>query len=78
MQVAAVRQKAEADAVVRKLEARHRALLAGRNPVIVPKSYGNMGTLYQVRVGPFATTASAQPFCKQMRSSGLDCLVQKN
>lgn len=78
VQVAAMRNKSEADALVRKLGTRHGALLKGRNAAVVPKAYGNMGTLYQVRVGPFATASATRPFCRKMQSDGLDCLVQKN
>lgn len=78
VQVAALRNKSEADALVRKLGTRHAALLRGRDAAVVPKAFGNMGTLYQVRVGPFASASAVRPFCQKMQSEGLDCLVQKN
>lgn len=78
VQVAALRERAEADALVRRLAARHAAMLKGRSPTVVPRVMGNMGTLYQVRVGPFSTAAATAPFCQKARASGLDCLIQNN
>jgi cell division protein FtsN len=77
LQVGAARNKAEAEALVRKLSARHPDILRGRQATVTPEVFGNMGTLYQVRVAPFAKAASAQPFCKGLRASGLDCLIQR-
>ncbi|MCB1512267.1 MAG: SPOR domain-containing protein [Hyphomicrobiaceae bacterium] len=78
VQVAALRGRAEADALARRLAARHAALLNGRTPRVVPRAVGNMGTLYQVRIGPFTTAAATRPLCRKVRASGLDCLVQSN
>ena len=77
LQVGAARNKAEAAALVRKLSAKHPDILRGRQATVTPEVFGNMGTLYQVRVAPFAKAASAQPFCKGLRASGLDCLIQR-
>ena len=36
---------------------------------------GNMGTMYRVRVGPYANAGEGQAACAKLKGSGLDCLV---
>ena len=36
---------------------------------------GNMGTMYRVRVGPYASAHEGQAVCGRLKGSGLDCLV---
>ena len=36
---------------------------------------GNMGTLYRVRLGPFASAKDVQSACPSLRKAGFDCMV---
>ena len=72
--VALVRTKAEADAVVTKLKSQYGALLAGKTTDVAPTAFGNMGSFFQVGIGPFASAADAQALCSKLKGSGLDCV----
>ena len=72
--VALVRTRAEAEAVVAKLRSQFAPVLANHAPEIGEAAFGNMGSFYQVRVGPFASAAEAQAMCGQLKGSGLDCV----
>ena len=37
--------------------------------------FGNMGTFYRVRIGPFAAAGELKDVCDQLRTKGYDCLV---
>ena len=78
LQVAAVRSRDEAERVVLKLRQRHAAKMGARRPVIREKVYGNMGTFYQVNVGPFAKSAETAQICAAFKADGFDCLIVKN
>lgn len=69
-----VRTQAEAEAVVAKLKVSYAAAIADRSPEIGQVSFGNMGTFFQVRLGPFASAADAQSQCQRLKGSGLDCV----
>lgn len=75
LQVAAVRSRAEAQAVAQKLKQQHAADIGGRNTEIDEAVVGNMGTLYRVRVGPFADANEPRSLCTKLRSTGLDCML---
>ena len=63
--------------VVTLLEQKYAAALGGRRPVIAPESFGNMGTFYNVQVGPFARANDYKALCTVARTNGYDCLVLK-
>jgi hypothetical protein len=73
--VALAKTMPEAEAVVAKLRAQFHEALGDRTPAISQTSFGNMGTYYQVRVGPFASTAEAGALCGRLKGSGLDCVA---
>ena len=73
-----MRTKAEAEAVIAKLKVQYAAALGSRTPDIGETAFGNMGTFYQVRVGPFGTSADAQAMCGKLKGSGLDCVPVSN
>jgi tetratricopeptide (TPR) repeat protein len=75
LQVAAVRSRAEAQAVAQKLKQQHAADIGSRNTEIDEAVVGNMGTLYRVRVGPFADANEPRSLCSKLRSTGLDCML---
>ena len=75
LQVAAVRGRAEAQAVAARLKQDHAVALAGREPEVDETVIGNMGTFYRVRVGPFADASEPGALCTKLRGIGLDCLI---
>ena len=72
--VALVRTKAEAEVIVAKLKTQYAAALADRTPDIGQAAFGNMGTFFQVGIGPFASASEAQALCGKLKGSGLDCV----
>jgi tetratricopeptide (TPR) repeat protein len=76
--LAAMRSRAEAEAMAQKLIAEHAQDLGNRAPVIDETVIGSMGTFYRVRLGGYASMAEPQALCGKLRSSGLDCLVVTN
>ena len=75
IQVAAVRSRQEAQAVAARLKQMGAATPGERETAIEEAVMGNMGTLFRVRLGPFASTADVQRLCPGLRDAGLDCLV---
>ena len=49
--------------------------LKGQSAQISETVMGNMGKLYSVRLGPFASEAQVNGACPQLRKAGLDCMV---
>jgi hypothetical protein len=78
LQVAAVRSRDEAQAVAQRVQTQHPAEMAGRQATIDEAVIGNMGTLYRVRIGPFADANEPRALCGKLRASGLDCLIVGN
>ncbi|MFM1814493.1 MAG: hypothetical protein RLZ98_1188 [Pseudomonadota bacterium] len=78
VQVAALRSRADAEALAKRLSARHPGLIAGRAANVKETVMGNMGTMYQVRVGPFRSQPETQKLCAMLLSEGLDCLLLDN
>jgi hypothetical protein len=76
VQVASVRTAQEAQGVAARLQSSFQRELAGRSPVVEQTTAGNIGTLYRVQVGPFASAQDTVPLCTKLRSEGLDCRVQ--
>ena len=72
--VALVRTRAEAETVVGKLKAQYSIVLSGHNPEIEEAAFGNMGSYFQVRVGPFATAPEAAGVCGKLKGGGFDCI----
>jgi hypothetical protein len=77
MQVASVRSREEADLMVAKLLTEHGGELGGRDPQVTEAVIGNMGTFYQVRVGPYADAKEPKSLCGTL-GTGFDCLVVTN
>lgn len=75
LQVAAVRSRGDAERLVAQLQSQHSSTLGPRTPTISETVFGNMGTFYQVNVGPFAKSAETQAVCKTLKADGFDCLV---
>ena len=78
LHIAAVRSRAEADALAQKLASQQGAALKSRIPVVDEAVIGSMGTFYRVRVGSYASPEEPRGVCNTLRSSGYDCLVVTN
>lgn len=76
--VAAVRSRAEAEALAQRLNAEHGQQLASRTATVDEATIGTMGTFYRVRVGSYATADEPRGLCNTLRNSGYDCLVVTN
>lgn len=76
--IAALRSRAEADALAQKLVQQQGAHLMSRTPVVDEAEIGSMGTFYRVRVGSFATAEEPRGLCNTLRTGGFDCLVVTN
>ena len=77
LQVAAVRSRDAAEQLVAQLSSKHAAQIGTRTPNITETVFGNMGTFYQVNVGPFASQNDTSRVCKALKADGFDCLVVK-
>ena len=76
--IAALRSRAEAEALAQKLVAQHGADLATHAPAVDEAVIGSMGTFYRVRIGGYASQDEPRGLCNKLRTSGLDCLVVTN
>ncbi len=65
-----------AQAAQRQIVAAHSSLFAGHQPVILAAVLANGTTTYRLRV-PFKDAKSANGFCQNAKSDGLDCYVAK-
>jgi hypothetical protein len=75
LQVAAVRSRAEAESVAARLKKEHGRVIGSHRLEVDETVYGNMGTFYRVRLGPFAAADESKALCNQLRTKGYDCLV---
>ncbi len=74
IQVAAVKSRDEASAIISKLQTLGSSVTA--TPATVDETkFGTMGTFFRVRLGPFATAAATKAPCDALKASGFDCLV---
>jgi len=78
LQIATVRSRKEADAVAARLRNEHANVLSGRRLEVDETVFGNMGTFYRVRLGPYADVKEPKSFCDELRPKGYDCLVVTN
>jgi len=75
LQLAAVRTKAEAQAMAEKVRAEGARLIGPRDFEIIEDVYGNMGRFYRVRIGPFPEATQALSICAALRDRRVDCMV---
>jgi hypothetical protein len=75
LQIATVRSRTEAEAVAARVRKDHKGVVGARALDIDQTVFGNMGTFYRVRLGPFAAASEPKALCDQLRTSGYDCLV---
>jgi hypothetical protein len=75
LQIAAVRSRAEAESVAARIKKEHGRVIGSRKLEVDETVFGNMGTFYRVRLGPFAAVEESKALCDQLRTKGYDCLV---
>lgn len=75
LQIAAVRSRTEAEAVAARVKTEHGREIGARKLDIDQTVFGNMGTFYRVRLGPYAAVGEPKALCDQLRTKGYDCLV---
>jgi tetratricopeptide (TPR) repeat protein len=76
--IAAMRSRADAEALAQRLIAQHGADLDNHVPTVDEAVIGSMGTFYRVRIGGYASQEEPRGLCNKLRTSGLDCLVVTN
>ncbi|WP_244437798.1 SPOR domain-containing protein [Hyphomicrobium denitrificans] len=76
--IAALRSRAEAEALAQQLIAQHGADLDNHVPTVDEAVIGSMGTFYRVRINGYASQEEPRSLCDKLRTSGLDCLVVTN
>jgi hypothetical protein len=75
LQVAAVRSKAEAQAIYDRIRQQHSKDPGFREAVIDEAAVGGVGTFYRVRLGPYAEVEEPRTLCSKLRTSGVDCMI---
>lgn len=75
VQVATVRSNDEALGVAAMFQDRYGRELGNRSASVDQTVMGNMGTLYRVRIGPFATANESRQMCERLKRDGHDCMV---
>ncbi len=76
VQVAAVRRRQDAEAIVDRLKKERITEFENRSPEVDQTVIGNMGTFYRVVVGPYADADGPRPLCAKLRKMSLDCLIR--
>lgn len=76
IQVASVKSRDEASAVISKLKGMG-AEISSVSASVDESTFGAT-TYYRVRLGPYATAAATAGPCKTLKAQGLDCLVTPN
>ncbi|MGH1483101.1 MAG: SPOR domain-containing protein [Geminicoccales bacterium] len=74
VQVAAVRDEADAHLAWDKAQTNYRAILAGREPLVV-RAETSKGIIYRIQTGPFQTRGEADQFCTRLKERGAICFV---
>ena len=76
--IAAVRSRADAEALAQKLMTQHAGDLKSHTAEVDEAVIGSMGTFYRVRVNGYANAEEPRSVCNTLRTSGFDCLVVTN
>ncbi len=69
------RSRQEAQSVLERVKKEHPSEIAGRGFEIEETAFGNMGTFYRVRIGPYGDGKEPAALCATLRSKGIDCRV---
>jgi hypothetical protein len=76
VQLSAQKSEAEAQTSFRAAQAKYPAL-AGQEPLIRKKDYGEKGVFYATQVGPFPQREDANKLCETLKGAGGTCFIQK-
>ena len=76
VQLSAQKSEAEAQTSFRTAQAKYPAL-AGQEPLIRKKDYGEKGVFYATQVGPFPQREDANKLCETLKGAGGTCFIQK-
>jgi cell division septation protein DedD len=77
LQLAAFQDRAQADAVWRRLQRAHPAVLGDLRPQVVAADLGAKGTWYRLQAAGLGSEAAARAACELLKSHKQDCLVVK-
>jgi hypothetical protein len=77
VQVSSQKNEADVQASYRALQNKFPAALGSRPPVIKRADLGAKGIYYRTMVGPFGSTEEAAQFCRNLKSAGGQCVIQK-
>lgn len=75
IQLGLVRSENEANSLAARVGGELAGVFETRRASIDQTVVGNMGTMYRVRVGPYASAHEGQAVCGRLKGTGLDCLV---
>jgi cell division septation protein DedD len=75
VQIATARSRKEAEAIAQQVGRINAPGIKARALEIEEALVGNMGTLYRVRLGPFADAGEMRAVCGRLREAGFDCLM---
>lgn len=75
IQLGLVRSESEASSLASRVSGELAGVFETRRASIDQTIVGNMGTMYRVRVGPYANANEGQAVCGRLKGTGLDCLV---
>lgn len=75
LQLGAVRSRQEAQTLAEKIKSAHAGDIGDKRYEIDEAVFGNMGTFYRVRIGPFADADTSKAACTSLRAKGVDCMV---
>jgi cell division septation protein DedD len=77
VQLAAQRNRGDAERSLARISERYGAVLGERQPAIVRSDLGSRGVFYRVRVAA-PSEADALALCERLRSAGADCFAGPN
>ena len=75
LQLGAVRSRDEAQSVAQRVKQEFGDKIGQRAYDIDETVFGNMGTFYRVRIGPFAEASEPKGLCQALRGKGVDCML---
>ena len=78
LQLAAVRSREEAQSTAERVKKDYAGQIGDQPYEINEAVFGNMGTFYRVRFGPYAEAAAPQAVCSALRGKGTDCMIISN
>jgi hypothetical protein len=77
VQVSAQKSEDEARSSYRGIQAKYASVLHDHAPVFRRKDLGSKGVFYGAQIGPFSHEGAID-LCKQLKSAGGSCMIQKN